>query len=67
MIDNIHYIVDDLGRGNIFSKFYVKVSKIQYHRVITEEFWASLEGVEKVTLVTEKELSRILNKIEKEI
>ena len=53
-----------MGRGNIFRKFYVKVSKIHYYRVITEQFWASLEGVEKVTFITEKELSRILIKIE---
>ena len=65
MIDDILYIVDDIGRGNIFRKFYVKVSKFHYHRVITEEFWASLEGVEKVTFVTEKELNRVLGKNEK--
>ena len=60
MIDTIHYVVDDIGRGNIFRKFYVKVSKLNYSLVITEEFWASLKGVEKVTFVTEKELDRIL-------
>ena len=37
MIDTIHYVVDDIGRGNIFRKFYVKVSKLNYSLVITEE------------------------------
>ena len=62
MIDDIHYIVDDMGKGNIFRKFYVKVSKFHYACVITEQFWASLEDVERISFVTEKELNRVLGK-----
>ena len=63
-VDNILYVVE--GRINIFCKFYVKVSKFHYYRVVTEQFWASLKGVEKVTFVTEKELNRVLGKDKKE-
>ena len=62
MIDNIYYVVDDLGNGKIFRKFYVKVSKFDYQRVITDQFWASLEGVMRVTFVTEKELNQVFGK-----
>ena len=66
MIDDIHYIVNETGNGSIFCKFYVKVSKLDYHLVVREQFWASLEGFEGVTFVTEKELNNsILGKIEK--